>query len=273
MRELSELLEVARSAVAVGCKLLSTAESGVVRAKGDRDFVTELDVRIQETVRVELAGKTPEIGFLGEEGAAGTSEGGVAELFWVLDPIDGTSNFIHGLPLCAVSLALVRDGIPIVGVVGAPFLALEYYSVAGGGAFVNGRSVRASGVESLSGAIVSIGDYGVGADAAVKNRARLAVTGALAARVERVRMFGSAALDLVWVAEGRIDACVLLSNKPWDTAAGVLIAREGGAVVTDSNGEQHSLTAAHTIAAASSISAPLLELVRAAAKPDPSISV
>ncbi|MFE3188898.1 inositol monophosphatase family protein [Nocardia sp. NPDC059240] len=259
------LLDVARSAVALGCKLLSTSEPGAVQAKGDRDFVTELDILIQATVRTHLADETPEIGFLGEEAQPGGLEDRVPDLCWVLDPIDGTSNFIHGLPFCAVSLALVRDGTPVIGVVGAPFLALEYYAAEGGGAFVNGRPIRHRGTGALSRAIVSIGDYGVGAEAAAKNRVRLAVTAGLADQVERVRMFGSAALDLVWVAEGRIDACVLLTNKPWDTAAGVLIARESGAVVTDSNGAPHSLTAAHTIAAAPLISAALLELVQQAA--------
>ncbi|GAB2559891.1 inositol monophosphatase family protein [Nocardia heshunensis] len=265
MREKPFLLEVARSAVALGGKLLGTTEPGVVSAKGDRDLVTELDVTIQQTVRAYLADETPEIAFIGEEGGPDGLEGGTQELSWVLDPIDGTSNFIHGLPLCAVSLALVQRGIPIVGVVGAPFLGLEYYATEGEGAFVNGRPMQNSGVESLSGAIVSLGDYSVGEGAAGKNRVRLAVTAGLADRVERIRMFGSAALDLVWVAEGRTDACILLSNKPWDTAAGVLIARESGAVVTDSNGTPHSSTAVHTIAATPLISAALLDLVGKAA--------
>ncbi|MFE3028457.1 inositol monophosphatase family protein, partial [Nocardia tengchongensis] len=82
------------------------------------------------------------------------------------------------------------------------------------------------------------------------------------AQVERVRMFGSAALDLVWVAEGRTDACILLSNKPWDMSAGVVIARESGALVTDSDGRQHDVRSAHTVAAAPGVSAALLDLVR-----------
>ncbi|GAB0108534.1 inositol monophosphatase family protein [Nocardia sp. JMUB6875] len=265
MTDLTGLLEVARSAVRAGCELLGTAAPGRVHAKGDRDFVTELDVLIQDTLRAHLRSATPEIEFLGEEGFSARVDSVFAEYLWVLDPIDGTSNFIHGLPLCAVSLALVRDGVPVVGVVGAPFLTLEYYAATGHGAALNGKPIRGGEAESLSSAIVSIGDYSVGPEAAEKNKTRLAVTAALASEVERVRMFGSAALDLVWVAEGRIDACVLLSNKPWDTAAGVVIARESGALVTDSNGDPHSLTAAHTIAAAPKISPALLDLVQRAA--------
>lgn len=259
MRDLVELLEIARAAAAAGCKLLSTAQAGTVRAKGDRDFVTELDVLIENTLRERLSRATPDIAFLGEEnGLGGDDRAGYA---WVLDPIDGTSNFIHGLPLCAVSLALVDGDTPVIGVVGAPFLDLEYYAGLGLGAFVNGRPISASRTAALAAAIVSIGDYAVGADAVVKNVDRLRITEALAENVERVRMFGSAALDLVWVAEGRTDACVLLSNKPWDTAAGVVIARESGAVVTDSNGDPHTLSAAHTVAAAPALSDRLLRLI------------
>ncbi len=180
---------------------------------------------------------------------------------WVLDPIDGTSNFIHGLPLCAVSLALVQDGEPVIGVIGAPFLGLEYYAAAGQGAYGNDKPINASRTEMLSRAIVSIGDYAVGAEAELENKRRIALTAALAATVERVRMFGSAALDLAWVAEGRTDACVMLSNKPWDTAAGVVIAREAGAIVLDSTSRRHSLDSADTVAASPAVADEFMTLI------------
>jgi myo-inositol-1(or 4)-monophosphatase len=109
---------------------------------------------------------------------------------------------------------------------------------------------------------VSIGDYAVGANAQAKNQQRLRLTTFLAERVERVRMFGSAALDLAWVAEGRTDATVILANKPWDTAAGVLIAREGGALVFDSSGESHTFQSADTIAACPGLVDAVVSLVR-----------
>ncbi|MFI6959660.1 inositol monophosphatase family protein [Nocardia sp. NPDC050408] len=260
--EVAAMLDVARAAVARGCELLRTAGPGEVRSKDDRDFVTDLDVRIQNTVRQYLENAAAGVDFLGEE-ADGTDTAGGSRYRWILDPIDGTSNFIHGLPLCAVSLALTCDDVPIVGVIGAPFLSLEYHASTGEGAFCNGRRITASATKTLSNAIVSIGDYAVGAGAAAKNQRRLAVTAALAEQVERVRMLGSAALDLVWVAEGRIDACVLLSNNPWDVAAGVLLAREAGAVVADSDGSNHTLTSAHTVAANPQISDALLKLLAA----------
>jgi myo-inositol-1(or 4)-monophosphatase len=150
---------------------------------------------------------------------------------------------------------------PVVGIIRAPFLDLEYHACVGYGAFRDDVRIKSSHTSSLKDAIVSIGDYAVGVDASEKNRQRFAITTVLAEQVERVRMLGSAALDLAWVAEGRLDGCVLLSNKPWDTAAGVLIARESGAVVTDSDGSEHSLTAAHTIAASPTIAPLLLDLI------------
>ncbi|WP_406269544.1 inositol monophosphatase family protein [Nocardia sp. NBC_00881] len=255
-----ELLAIARSAVDQGAELLSTADRGIVHTKNDRDYATDLDHRIQEHIRRYLADATPEFGFLGEEIGDGPpdSTGGY---MWILDPIDGTSNFIHGLPLCAVSLALVRDGEPVIGVIAAPFLDLEYYAAAGQGACGNDKLITASNTKTLSRAIISIGDYAVGPDAEPKNKRRIALTAALAATVERIRMFGSAALDLAWVAEGRIDACVILSNKPWDTAAGVLIAREAGAVVLDSSYRRHSLDSRDTIAASPAVADQLVTLI------------
>lgn len=240
--------------------MLGTAERGTVRAKGDRDFVTDLDHRIQDALRERLAICTPGFGFIGEESAPADADLD-AEYAWALDPIDGTSNFIHGLPLCAVSLALVHRGQPLIGVIEAPFLNLAYYGAADRGAYVNDRPIGVSATRTLDSAIVSLGDYAVGPDARTKNERRLAVTAALADTVERVRMFGSAALDLVWVAEGRTDACVILSNQPWDTAAGVLIARESGALISDSTGAPHSFDSADTIAATPAIAARLQALL------------
>ncbi|TLG09484.1 inositol monophosphatase [Nocardia cyriacigeorgica] len=265
MIDIDALLDTARTVVAEGAAMLRTVDSGTIHAKGDRDFVTDLDLRIQWAVQQRLREATPWAGFLGEETDAHRAVG-EAEYTWTLDPIDGTSNFIHGLPLCAVSLALVRSGTPVIGVVNAPFLGLEYYAADHRGAFCNGASIAASAVQNIGDAIVSIGDYAVGEYAAAENRHRLAITGALAASAERVRMFGSAALDLVWVAEGRTDGTVIMSNKTWDMAAGVVIAREGGAIVTDSNGSPHTVNARHTIAANPRLSEELVSLVSAARK-------
>ncbi|QBS45726.1 inositol monophosphatase family protein [Nocardia sp. CS682] len=263
---LKELLKVADDAARVGSALLHSAAPGQITAKEDRDFVTDLDLKIQESVFQRLSESTPLFDFLGEEQQSGQNTDDTEATYqWILDPIDGTSNFIHGIRLCAVSLALTFEDVPVVAVIHAPFLGLEYHAYTDGGAFCNGARIKTSGTKDLRNSIISIGDYAVGRDAAAKNLRRLAVTAALAEHVERIRMFGSAALDLAWVAEGRIDGCVLLSNKPWDTAAGVLIARESGAVVTDSDGSDHALGSAHTIAANPTIAPDLLDLIAATA--------
>ncbi|WP_197318504.1 inositol monophosphatase family protein [Saccharomonospora sp. NB11] len=249
MKDLNALLAVAKEAADIGADLMTTSTPGTVSAKGDRDYVTELDVRIQHEIRDFLARATPDIDFLGEEEGGGTIDE-TTEHVWVLDPIDGTSNFAHGIPLCATSLALVHRGEPIVGVIVAPFLNLRYHATRGGGAYCNDKPIHASKTTDLSRAIVSIGDYATGEGAADKNRRRFAVTKALAENVERVRMFGAASLDLAWVAEGRTDACVILSNKPWDMAAGTLVAREAKATVVSEDGSGYRLDSPSTVCAA-----------------------
>jgi myo-inositol-1(or 4)-monophosphatase len=213
LKNLDELLTIAQEAVEIGRKLMATSGPGKIHEKGDRDLVTDLDLQIQREIRANLEKATPDFDFLGEEQGGGTLDQ-AADYVWVLDPIDGTSNFAHGIPLCATQLALVHRGEPIVAVIAAPFLELRYHATKSGGAFCNGRPIHASTTTDLNRAIVSIGDYAVGPNAAEKNQRRLAVTKVLAENVERVRMFGSAAFDLAWVAEGRTDACVILANKP-----------------------------------------------------------
>ncbi|MDH2424887.1 inositol monophosphatase family protein [Sphaerisporangium sp. TRM90804] len=253
------LMPIALEAVAVARELVTTSLPGVVTSKGDRDMATEVDFAVERAVREHLARHTPAIGVLGEEeGTDGRVHNG---LQWVLDPVDGTVNFVHGLPLCGVSLALVRDDTAILGVIDLPFLGSRYAAAEGGGATADDEPIKCSTTATLDAALVSMGDYAVGDDAGRLNRDRLAITRLLAARAQRVRMFGSAAIDLVWVAEGRTDACVMLANKPWDTAAGVLIAKEAGALVTDADGTPHTTASGATLAAAPGVLPELVALV------------
>ncbi len=190
---------------------------------------------------------TPHIGFFGEEeGRVGDDD----ELRWVLDPLDGTVNFVHGLPLYAVSLALMSGQQPVLGVIDLPALNTRIHAAAGLGAFCGEQQLTAPPPPvDLDAAIVALGDYAVGERAEMKNRARLAVTAGLAAKVLRVRMLGAAAIDLAWLAQGLIDASVTLSNNPWDMAAGVVLARETGHHVVDTNGDDYSLQSKATITA------------------------
>ncbi|MGW3351494.1 inositol monophosphatase family protein [Nonomuraea rubra] len=252
------LLPIAGQAASIAAEIVRTKAPGVVTAKGDRDMATEVDYAVEHAVREFLSRETPEIGFLGEE--EGVSRLGDS-LMWALDPVDGTANFLHGIPFCGVSLGLVDRDTPTLGVIDLPFLNLRYSAAEGAGAVVNGSEIRVSDARELQSAIVAIGDYAVGENADERNRPRLALTQELAARVQRIRMFGSAAIDLAWVAHGRIDATIMLSNNPWDTAAGVIIAREAGATVIDLDGSPHSMTAQATIAASPKLVVDLVELI------------
>lgn len=267
MRTLQDLFEIAWETTQIGAETLKKAQPSTVQHKGDRDTVSDVDLAIQGDIADHLARTTPDIPLLAEE-SAHQPDIDTAEWLWVLDPIDGTSNFVHGLPLCSVSLALLHRGLTVVAVSNAALLGRIYHAIKDGGAFLNGNRIAASKTDSLSEAIVSLGDYAVGHQAAALNRQRLALTGELVPRVERIRMVGAATLDLAFVAEGSLDACVMMSNKPWDTAAGTLIAREAGARLFDADGNPHTHRSASTVAAAPAIADQLGTVIRATSASD-----
>jgi myo-inositol-1(or 4)-monophosphatase len=257
----ASVLPIALEAVELASELVRTRLPSIITTKGDRDLVSEVDFAVEREVRKFLSERTPSISFLGEEeGASGDINN---DLMWALDPVDGTSNLVHGLPLCAVSLGLVDRGHPVVGVIDLPFLGPRYSAVQGRGAYAGGvRRLHTSRTSRLEEAIVAMGDYAVGTRASERNRLRFAITEALASQVERIRMFGSAVIDLAWVAEGKLDASIMLSNKPWDTAAGVLLAREAGARVLDCSGVEHDASSTATIAATASLTDAVLQLIQ-----------
>jgi myo-inositol-1(or 4)-monophosphatase len=257
----ASLLPVAMHAADIARQIIQTRPAASVTEKADRDLVSDIDLAVEHAIRDYLKEATPEAGFLGEEeGRSG--DAGTAWL-WTLDPVDGTSNFTHGLPLCATSLALLHEGHPVLAVIDAPLLNQRYHAIEGHGAFSGTRRLRASTISRLRDAIVAIGDYAVGDEAASKNELRLAATIQLAPRVHRIRMLGTAALDLAWVADGRLDASITLQNTPWDVCAGVLIAGEAGASVADSDGSPHTLSSAATIAAPAPLLSQIIPLLRA----------
>jgi myo-inositol-1(or 4)-monophosphatase len=263
MNTIMDFLRIARDATQIGANKLQTSQPDAVHHKGDRDLVTDIDLGIQHDIADYLQKTTPEIPLLAEESVE-HPDINKAEWLWVLDPIDGTSNFVHGLPLCSVSLALMYGGQTVVAVTYAPLLGRTYHAVKDQGAFLNGHRIGVSRTPRLSEAIVSLGDYAVGHDAAALNEQRLALTAALVPRVERIRMVGAATLDLAFVAEGALDACVMMSNKPWDTAAGTLIAREAGAHVVDAHGDPHTYQSASTIATTPGIADQLATIIQTA---------
>lgn len=244
-----ELLPVALQAVSEVAPLVLGRSSGARIAKGERDYAYELDVRVERRLREFLHGRTPAIPVLGEE--EGRSGAATDRLLWTVDPVDGTVNYGRGLPLCGIALGLALDRRPVLGVIDLPFLGARYQAVEGGGAEVSGRPIRCRAAARLEEAVIAVGDFAVASGGArsLRNRRYLALLERLCARALRIRMLGSAATDLAWLAEGRLDASVTLANNPWDMCAGVAIAREAGAVVADLDGADYSLDAAVTLAA------------------------
>jgi myo-inositol-1(or 4)-monophosphatase len=257
------LLLEAEHAVELGAHALrrGRAHIGSLIPKGDRDFATDVDFQIEIAIKGYLADATPNIPFLGEE------EGGSMDLVhprWVLDPIDGTINFARQSPFCAISLSLVTAGQPILGIVDAPFLDEHYVAQQGSGAYLNGQRIRVSPVESIREAIVGVADFKVGIGSDEENRVHLALLRRLAHRALRVRMLGSAALDLAWLAVGRLNATMMLSNLPWDVTAGLLLVREAGGVAYDFDGTEHGVRSRYTLASEPSLRAAITEVVREA---------
>jgi myo-inositol-1(or 4)-monophosphatase len=256
-----QYLAIARRAVAEAAEVIRTRAPGKLTEKGDRDPASEVDLAVERFVRDFLHNKTPEIAFLGEEeGGQPTGRG----LLWMLDPIDGTVNFLHGFPLCAVSLSLCDTTTVVAAVIDLPFIGTQYTALLGQGAYADDKQLRVSQTSTLADALISIDQYAFGDDAERKNRLRLRLTERLAHDAQRVRMLGASAIDLAWTAEGRLDACIMLGNKPWDTSAGVLIAREAGARVLDHDGSDHSPQSSSTIAVTPTLEADLMAAVQAA---------
>jgi myo-inositol-1(or 4)-monophosphatase len=255
------MLEIER-AVDVGSQILRQGRShvGMLVAKGDRDFATAVDFRVEDAVKTALREIAPEIPFLGEERGGEAIDGGTV---WVLDPIDGTVNFARASPLCGISLALVEERRPRIAVLDFPFLGERYLAVEGAGAFLNGRPVRCASVDALSEAVVGLSDFSVGRDSPTENPAHLALLAALARQALRVRLHGSEALDLAWTAAGRLGATIMLSNLPWDVSGGVLLVREAGGAVFDLDGTPHTPAARCTVASGPGLRDALLALFAA----------
>jgi myo-inositol-1(or 4)-monophosphatase len=230
---------------------------GALIGKGDRDFATSVDIEIEEAIKATLARATPEIPFLGEEEGGASLEAGT---LWVLDPIDGTINFARDSPLCAISLALVTDGRPRLAVVDIPLLGERFVAVAGQGAFLNRRRIEVSTVARLGEAAVGLTDFAVGLGAAT-NAVQVRLMELLASSALRVRMLGSEAVDLAWVACGRLDAALMLSSSPWDVAGGILLVEEAGGNVFGEGPRFPGVGSGSTFASTPALVRPLLELL------------
>lgn len=207
-----------------------------VRTKGETDYVTNVDLAVQELLRERLAALAPDVQFMGEE----QDNTGLdwRRPCWILDPVDGTTNLIHNFRHSAISLALSEAGQILFGVVYNPYSGECFTAQRGQGAFCNGSPIRVSSADRLEDSLLSVGT--------VPGRRELADTAfrqmrALYDTCQDVRRTGCASLDLCWVACGRLDGYVELSLQPWDYAAGMLIVAEAGGRVTAPDGSPLSL--------------------------------
>ncbi len=207
-----------------------------VSVKGPADFVSRADMRAEQIVFEELRRARADYGFLMEE--QGVVAGADKTHRWIIDPLDGTTNFLHGIPLFAVSIALQREGQIVAAVVFNPAMDELFTAERGKGAFLNDRRIRVAGRRRIEDAVIVTG---------IPHRGKpehgrfLRECGHVMERAAGVRRSGSAALDLAWVAAGRFDGYWERRLKPWDLAAGILIVREAGGMVSDADGGQGML--------------------------------
>ncbi len=210
----------------------SEVEKLQVSMKGPSDFVSQADLRAEETLKTELDRARPGYAFLMEESGASGSDNWAWR--WIVDPLDGTTNFLHGIPHWAISLGLERrlpeGGSEIAaGVVYSPVNDEMFWAEKGGGAFLNDRRIRVSSRKDLREAVFATG---IPFGAAPRKAEFLRILNRVMPQVAGVRRMGAAALDLAWVAAGRYEGYWELGLKPWDMAAGLLIVQEAGGFVT-----------------------------------------
>jgi myo-inositol-1(or 4)-monophosphatase len=262
MNELQEYLDTCEKAVrAAGAAIRGWIGKTSVQHKGPADFVTEADFAAQEVVKSTVLRAFPQHSVLGEEDQLAGDTPSKTEYRWVVDPLDGTTNFVHGIPHYAVSLALQHHGQILVGTVLDPSLNECFTAAVGQGAFLNGRPIRTSSAKRLSEVIA-----GTGFPANLQpDSPDLLVFNKALFRCQGVRRMGSASLNLCDVAAGRLGVLWGFSTKIWDIAAGVLLIREAGGVVTSPEGGPVDLGTGRFLASANQdLHQQLLELVREA---------
>ena len=227
-----------------------------VSAKGTSDFVTAADIRTEKILKQELSKARPDYGFLMEEG--GASGPANAERRWIVDPLDGTTNFIHGLAHFAISIGLEQKGEVIAGVIYAPILEEMFWAEKGQGAHLNDRRLRVSARRNMEESIFATGIPFKGKGG---HDAFLAQMKAVMDVTAGIRRFGAASLDLAYVAAGRYEGFWESGLQPWDLAAGIVLMREAGGLVTDMTGGANMLGTGSVIAANDHLHGELSKLV------------
>jgi myo-inositol-1(or 4)-monophosphatase len=231
-----------------------------VSRKGAADFVSAADIKAEQSLFESLTKARPGYGFLGEE--RGLIEGTDKTHTWIVDPLDGTTNFLHAIPHFAINIALQREGAVVAAVTYNPVSNELFWAEKGKGAFVNDRRLRVAARQRLDESVLATGIPFLGHG---QHARFLKELHQISQRVAGVRRFGAAALDLAWVAAGRMDGFWQRDLSPWDLAAGLLLVTEAGGKVTTAEGGEDVLAAGSVCAANLDLHPLILERLRAAA--------
>ena len=228
-----------------------------VSLKGPANFVTLADKRAEEMLLEDLTKARPGYGFLGEEG--GLREGQDKSHTWIVDPLDGTTNFLHGIPQFAISIGLQREGTMIAGLIYNPANDDLFIAERGKGAFHNDQRLRVAGRRSLGDCVIACGLPHMGRGDLDLSRAELT---AIQPKVAGLRRFGAAALDMAFVAAGRFDGFWERNLQPWDMAAGQIMVREAGGIVSGLAGDDDPLKTGDVICGNEYIHADLVKILK-----------
>lgn len=256
---LNVMIAAARKAARSLKRDFGEVEKLQVSLKGPGNYVSAADKRAEETLYAELAKARPGYGFIGEE--AGKRDGADKTNTWIVDPLDGTTNFLHGVPHFAISIALEREGTLVAGVIYNPVSDEMFVAERGKGAFVNEQRIRVAARRELSNALVACGlPHPHRSDLALNARE----IAAMQPNVGGLREFGAAALDLAFIAAGRLDAYWERDLSAWDVAAGIVLVREAGGFVTDLDGGDSILAKGHIVAGNEFTQSEALRVLKAA---------
>ena len=232
-----------------------------VSRKGPADFVTAADTRAEEIIFEELKKARPDYSFLMEE--SGAVKGEDAENIWIVDPLDGTHNFMHGLPHWCVSIALESKGRIEAGVIYDPIKEEIFRAERSSGAFIGRKRLRVSGRSDLESSMIAFGDAYLDAE---KQKIYINELNAVTSVAPLGRGYGAAALDLCYVAAGRLDGYWERDLKPWDAAAGLLIVKEAGGFVTSIDNEDNPVYSGNLVAGNQNIYASLRKILKQTTK-------
>ncbi|WP_063694175.1 inositol monophosphatase family protein [Bradyrhizobium stylosanthis] len=228
-----------------------------VSLKGPANFVSLADKRAEEILYQDLAKARPGYGFIGEEG--GMREGTDKSHTWIVDPLDGTTNFLHGIPQFAISIGLAREGTVIAGVIYNPANDELYIAERGKGVFLNDQRLRVAGRRQLNECVVACGLPHIGRGDHEEFRREMI---AIQDRVAGLRRFGAASLDLAFVAAGRLDGYWERNLQSWDIAAGMLMVREAGGTVSGVLGNDDPLLTGHVVCGNEFVHGELIKILK-----------